>query len=266
MVYIHHPFYGCCTDIEFSFGIIRDNIRCIAAFCDDAVDTHILRQLLAQQADGIEHQDHCIECVDAVMRCRRSVGCFSFEFNSDRCTGNFGMCQLMVVRPRMHTQSRIHITEKAFPHKASLRTAVFTALFAGRSVNTDFSSRFVDHLLQGSPCKAGRRTEKIMSAGMADPVQSIVFREEAEHGARFGRLKCRCKTRSVPGYVRNYIKSLFFQLLREGLTGKKRIIADFRPGMDVQGDLPVDRILPVNKADDVFPARHGSFLPSPRRT
>ena len=194
------------------------------------------------------------------------MGSFSFELNSDRGAGDLLMCQLMVVRTRMHTQSRIHIAEKSFPHKASLRAAVFSAFFAGRSVNADFSSRFIDHLFQCSPCKAGRRTEKIMPAGMADPVQGIVFRKETEHRPRFRRLIRRRKARSVPGYVHSYIKSLFFQLLRESFTGKKLIVADFRPGMNIHRNFAVNRILPVGIANDRFPVRHGSFSPSLRLT
>ena len=81
---------------------------------------------------------------------------------------------------------------------------------------------------------------------MADSVQCIILCQKAEHRARPGRGIRGSKTRPVPGHVHFYIKPLLFKLLGKGFAGKKLIVADFRPGMDVQGYLTVDRILPIH--------------------
>ena len=68
MVDVHHPVDRRGTHIKLCLGICRDDVRRVAAFCDDPVDPHILRKLLAQQADGVEDEDHRIQRIDPAVR------------------------------------------------------------------------------------------------------------------------------------------------------------------------------------------------------
>ena len=186
MIDVHHPFFGSSADVELCLCVIRNDIRRIPAFGDNPVNADVTGQLLTKQPYGIENKNHRIKGIDSVMRCGRSMGSFSFKLNPNGGTGNLFMGQLMVIRTRVHTQSRIHILEKSFPHKAPFGAAVFAAFFSGGSVNTHFTSHFVDHLFESRSRQAGGCAEKVVPAGMADAVQCVIFRQKAEHRAGFG--------------------------------------------------------------------------------
>ena len=150
MVDLHHTVHGCCPDIELTLCQVRNDVRRVAALRYNPMNPYIPRQLLSQQSDRIKYQHQRIQCIDTVLRIGRSVGGLPPELNPDRCTGDFGMSQLMMIRSRMYAKRCVHILKISFPDKTALGTSVLAAFLARRTIHPDLPADVVNHLLQGS--------------------------------------------------------------------------------------------------------------------
>ena len=160
----------------------------------------------------------------------------------------------------MDAEGRVHIPKISLPDKAALRAAVFAALLAGGAVNADFSAGLVDHLLQGGAGEDGGRAEKIMAAAVAETGQGVILREKGQDRAGLSGLIHAGEAGRVAGDIHGDGEALRSQLIREQAAGENLMIARFRMGVNVQGQLTVERILPVRVSEDSFPKRHRSFF------
>ena len=210
------------------------------------MDADILGQLLPQEPNGVEHQNHRVEGVDALCGSGSRVGGTAAERDADRRTGELGMGRLVDVGARMRTEGGVHIPEKALADKADLGAAVFAAFFARRAVNADFAAGLVEHLLQGGSGERRGCAEEVMAAGMADAGQRVVLRQKDQgRPGLFGTVDGG-EAGTVTGHVRRDRKTLFGQLAGQGFAGKELVIADLGLGVDIQGDLAVDSVLTVD--------------------
>ena len=124
------------------------------------MDPDVAGKLLAQQADGVEHQDQRVQRVDARLRIGGSVGRLAFEGDADRRARDLLVGQVVVIRTGMHAKRRVHVFEESLADEAALCAAVLAAFFAGRSVDADLAAGFIDDLLQACGGQDGRRAEE----------------------------------------------------------------------------------------------------------
>ena len=235
------------ADTTFSFYVARIALVVgFLTFTGSLVAAGKLHKLLPQKPDGVEHQNHCVEGVDALRGSGSRMGGTAAELDADRRTGELGMGRFVDVGARMRTEGGVHIPEKALADKADLGAAVFAAFFARRAVNADFAAGLIKHLLQGGSGERRGCAKEVMAAGMADAGQRVVLRQKDEcRPGLFGTVDGG-EAGTVTGHVRRDRKTLFGQLAGQGFAGKELVIADLGLGVDIQGDLAVDSVLTVD--------------------
>ena len=84
----------------------------------------------------------------------------------------------------MCTQCSVYILEVAFPYKAALGAAHFTAFFARCTVDAHFTACFIDDVLERCACECRSCAEEIMPAAVAEAGQCVIFCEEDQDRSR----------------------------------------------------------------------------------
>ena len=212
-------------------GIVRYHIRRCPARKNHPMNTGVIREMLSKRIDGIVSLNQGVQRIDAILRFSRRMRGLSPELNIHRHTAQISSGSLML-GTGMGTKGKVHIFEVSLSYKGAFRGSLFSAFLSRCSINTDFSTDFLNHFFQ-SDCRKGRSCpEEIVSATVSQSFQRIKLRKKNGNRSFLLTLIGGNKTGSVSRCRHLNRKTVRRKRLGKLFRCKEFIIAHFRLRMN----------------------------------